>query len=97
MTANNSLELKSPDTIAVETRLGKLVLPSPLKLSSNAYRMSRKNQNPVDTFFDWIESAFAEGSDELKIIDGLNLQEVIEVNNAWLDGISAGESVNSES
>lgn len=99
MTAKQPLnhQPKAAGSITVDTRLGKLVLPSPLNLPSNAYRASRKNLNPVDTFFDWIEAAFKEGSRELKIIDGLTLEEAIEVNNAWLDGVSAGESLNSES
>ena len=79
-------------TTTISTPQGDIVLPHPAKLPSGVIRKARRTDDPVEQFFAIIEGLFAEGSDELAIVDSIPVDELTEYFAEWLQGAQLGES-----
>lgn len=84
--------LPAQGPLIFKTSQGELTLPHPSKLPSGVIRKARKVDEPVEQFFTIIESLFSDGSLELALCDKLELEELAEIFNEWLQGASLGES-----
>lgn len=87
----------APETVSFETSQGTLTLPHISKIPSKAFRLARKGTDQLDQFFTLLEMTFAEGSEELDLIDKLNTVELGDIFLKWTQGADLGESSSSES
>jgi hypothetical protein len=86
----------APKTVTIETSQGALTLPSLTTIPARLLRKTRSSSSPLDQLFSLLEGIFAEDSDEMKLIDALNVDELGVVNNTWMQGVTPGESSSSE-
>ena len=84
-----------PDTVAISTSKGELVLPHFAKIPGGALRKARKHEDQLDQFYTLIEIALGDPSPELDFVDSLNLVEQGEVFQKWTQGAPVGESLDS--
>lgn len=85
----------TPTTLDIDTRVGVATVIHPTRIPSGILRKARKFDAEVDQLFFFIE----ELSDEktLAILDQLDMLELSEFFQTWMQGAPLGESVSSES
>jgi hypothetical protein len=72
-------------------------LPDPNTFKAGALRKSRKGIDPADKMFTLLEEVLGEDSEVLAAIDDMEAEELNEIVNGWLKGVSLGESSSSSS